>query len=154
MVGVQLGGQDLDDRRQPGRDAVRQGEALVDVTGGRRVGDDQQARAVLVPQAGQQGDLGVELGAARGHRQDRYAGLSQRERPVLEVGRRVGHGGDQGHLLELERPFAGARVAVAATEDDGTIAGRMRGGQFAPVGLGRERGRHQGGQPSQVGRLP
>ena len=96
------------------------------VARGRRVRDDQQARAVVLLQAGQQGDLGLQLGAARGHRQHRDAGLGQRQRAVLEVGRRVRHGGDQCHLLQLERPLAGARVAVAATEDDGTLA-RRRG---------------------------
>ena len=84
-------------------------------------------------QAGQQGDLGLQLGAARGHRQHREAGLGQGQRPVLEVGRRIRHGSDQRQLLQLERPLASARVAVAAAEHDGTLALRMRGGQVARV---------------------
>ena len=55
--------------------------------------------------------------ARRRHREDLVARLDERQRAVLEVGRRVGLGVDLRELLELERPLARGGVVEGAAED-------------------------------------
>ena len=126
VIGVQLRRDDVDDRRQPGRGVHRHGQPLVDLARRRHVRGHEQAGAVVVLESDQQGRLGLQLRSARGDRQHRQAGFSERERPVLEVGRRVGHGRDQRQLLQLQGPFPCGRVAVATTEHDGALRSGMR----------------------------
>ena len=54
-------------------------------------------------------------------RQHRVAGLHERERAVLEIGRRIGIGADLCQLLHLECPLPGRGVFEAASEHDALV---------------------------------
>ena len=65
------------------------------------------------------------VGPVPDDREDRHAGLDQRDRPVLEVGRGVRVGEDVGKLLDLDRPLPRGRVLVAAGEDEQPVGGGL-----------------------------
>ena len=102
---------------------------------GGQVRDDHQRRIEIRPQPREQRD---EVGLGRpgpGDREDRHAGLDQRQRAVLEVGRGIRVGEDAGELLELERPFARGGVLVAAGDDERPRRGGLVGGDPLDLGL-------------------
>ena len=148
---MQLPGDDGCDGHEPLRQVFRKGQRPVaGGTQGRVVGEDEQARLQILAQPLDDGLQVPAGGTPGGHRQDREAGLDERQRPVDEVGRGVGVGQHVGQLLELQGPLAGRRVVIAATEDHAAVQARLVGGDALGLALLGEHGGEGVRQEAQV----